>query len=116
VCVCVRACVRACVCVSAFSDLTLLVGRQEGHLACKKLSGGVLAWLSGYVCAFACVEGKRRVQSDRAGDRAVSECLGRLTETHMHRILSSRCPIFLIAQAGHRYQHRADERTIELSA
>ena len=31
---------------SAFSALTLLVGRQEGHLACKKLSGGVLAWLS----------------------------------------------------------------------
>jgi len=29
----------------AFSALTLLVGRQEGHLACKKLSGGVLAWL-----------------------------------------------------------------------
>jgi len=25
--------------------LTLLVGRQEGHLACKKLSGEVLAWL-----------------------------------------------------------------------
>jgi len=24
----------------------LLVGWQEGHLACKKLSGGVLAWLS----------------------------------------------------------------------
>jgi len=35
-------------CFSAypFSALTLLVGRQEGHLACKKLSGGVLAWLS----------------------------------------------------------------------
>jgi len=30
---------------SAFSALTLLVGRQEGHLAVKKLSGGVLAWL-----------------------------------------------------------------------
>jgi len=30
----------------AFSDLTLLVGRQEGHPACKKLSGGVPAWLS----------------------------------------------------------------------
>jgi len=30
----------------AFSALTLLVGRQEGHQACKKLSGGVLAWLS----------------------------------------------------------------------
>ena len=31
---------------NAFSALTLLVGRQEGHPACKKLSGGVLAWLS----------------------------------------------------------------------
>jgi len=31
---------------SAFSALTLLVGRQEGHPACKKLSGGVLVWLS----------------------------------------------------------------------
>jgi len=27
----------------ALSALTLLVGRQEGHPACKKLSGGVLA-------------------------------------------------------------------------
>jgi len=26
--------------LSAFSALTLLVGWQEGHLACKKLSGG----------------------------------------------------------------------------
>jgi len=32
--------------VCAFTALTLLVGRQEGHPACKKLSGGVLAWLS----------------------------------------------------------------------
>ena len=31
---------------NAFSALTLLVGRQEGHSACKKQSGGVLAWLS----------------------------------------------------------------------
>ena len=30
----------------AFSALTLLVGRQEGHPACRKLSGGLLAWLS----------------------------------------------------------------------
>jgi len=29
----------------AFSALTLLVGRQEGHPACKELSGGMLAWL-----------------------------------------------------------------------
>jgi len=34
------------VAVSAFSALTLLVGQQEGHPACKKLSGGVLVWLS----------------------------------------------------------------------
>ena len=31
---------------NAFSALTLLVGRQDGHPACKKLSGGVLVWLS----------------------------------------------------------------------
>jgi len=30
----------------AFSALTLLFWRQEGHPACKKLSCGVLAWLS----------------------------------------------------------------------
>ena len=30
----------------AFSALTLLAGRREGHPVCKKLSGGVLAWLS----------------------------------------------------------------------
>jgi len=35
-----------CVSVYAFSALTLLVGQQEGHPACKKLSGGVLVWLS----------------------------------------------------------------------
>jgi len=34
-------------CYTAFSALTLLVGRQEGHPACKKnLSGDVLVWLS----------------------------------------------------------------------
>jgi len=31
---------------TAFSALTLLVGQQEGHPACKKLSSVVLAWLS----------------------------------------------------------------------
>jgi len=39
--------------VSAFSALTLLVGRQEGHLACKKLSGVMLAWLSAMRCRLA---------------------------------------------------------------
>jgi len=36
-------------CFDAFSALMLLVGQQGGHPACKKLSGGVLAWLS--VCS-----------------------------------------------------------------
>jgi len=35
-----------CMLLPAFSALTLLVGRQEGHSVCKKLSSGVLAWLS----------------------------------------------------------------------
>ena len=41
--------------IYAFSALTLLVGRQEGHPACKKLSGGV--HMHGYLpdvrCRFA---------------------------------------------------------------
>jgi len=37
---------KNCLYFEAFSALTLLVGQQEGHPACKKLSGGVLAWLS----------------------------------------------------------------------
>jgi len=35
-----------CLCYGVYGALTLLVGRQEGHPACKKLSGEVLAWLS----------------------------------------------------------------------
>ena len=42
-------CCDCCINLFAFSASTLLVGRQEGHPACKKLSGGVLAWLS--VCS-----------------------------------------------------------------
>ena len=40
--------------IIAFSALTLLAGRQEGHLACKKLS--VMCWhgyLSGARCRLA---------------------------------------------------------------
>jgi len=33
----------------AFSALLLLVGRQEGHPACKKLSAGILPWYSAVV-------------------------------------------------------------------
>jgi len=35
--------------------LTVLVGRQEGHPACKKLSGGVLLWLSVWSKVLACI-------------------------------------------------------------
>jgi len=36
--------------------LTLLVGRQEGHPVCKKLSGGVLVWLSVWSKVQACIQ------------------------------------------------------------
>ena len=39
----------------AFNALMLLVGRQEGHPACKKLSGGVLAWLSAWSEVQTCI-------------------------------------------------------------
>ena len=39
----------------AFSALTLLVRRQEGHQTCKKLSGGVLAWLSAWSKVQTCI-------------------------------------------------------------
>ena len=39
----------------AFSALTVLVGRQEGHPACKKLSGGVLVWLSVWSKVHTCI-------------------------------------------------------------
>jgi len=40
---------------NAFSALTLLVGQQEEHPACKKLSGGVLAWLPVWSEMQACI-------------------------------------------------------------
>jgi len=39
----------------AFSALTLLVGWQEGHPARKKLSSGVLAWLSAWSKVQTCI-------------------------------------------------------------
>jgi len=35
--------------------LTPFVGRQEGHPACKKLTGGVLAWLSAWSEVQTCI-------------------------------------------------------------
>ena len=42
--------------LSPFSALTLLVGRQEGHPACKKLSSEVLAWLSVWSEVQTCIQ------------------------------------------------------------
>jgi len=39
----------------AFGALTLLVGWQEGHPTCKKLSGGMLAWLCDWVKVQICI-------------------------------------------------------------
>ena len=53
-----RNCTHTSLCIllwSAFSALTLLVGRQEGHPAWKKLSGEVLAWLSVWSEVQACI-------------------------------------------------------------
>ena len=61
VCTCIS--VLYCI-IYAFSALTLLVGRQEGHPACKKLSGEVLAWLSVW----------SEVQTDPA-DATATHCL-----------------------------------------
>ena len=41
---------------SSFSALTLLVWWQEGHPACKKLSGGVQAWLSVWSEVQTCIQ------------------------------------------------------------
>jgi len=44
-----------CQWIFAFSALMLLVGRQEGHPACKKLSGGMVVWLSAWSEVQTCI-------------------------------------------------------------
>jgi len=41
-------------CRICLSALTLLVGRQEGHPACRKESGGVLVWLCREISCLLC--------------------------------------------------------------
>jgi len=41
--------------ICAFSALTLLVGLQEGHPVCEKLSGGMMAWLCIWVKVQTCI-------------------------------------------------------------
>jgi len=55
-----RLCVKAALYIQClfnhFSALTLLVGQQEEHPACKKLRGGALAWLSVWSEVQTCIQ------------------------------------------------------------
>ena len=57
---------------------TLLVGQQEGHLACKKLCGGVLAWLSVWSEVQTCIWSSS-VSAITAKSSAYSSSHGRAT-------------------------------------
>jgi len=50
-----RRLISDCFVILLSSALTLLVGRQEGRPACKKLSGGILAWLCVWVKVEICI-------------------------------------------------------------
>jgi len=65
---------------STFSALTLLVGQQEGHPACKKQSGGVLVWLS--------VWSKVQTYLGSPGQRAVERVCMCVTQYAMHQFYS----------------------------
>jgi len=52
---CVDYCNYCIVWVIALNALMLLVGWQEGHLACKKLCGGTLVWLCVWVKVQICI-------------------------------------------------------------
>ena len=41
--------------MNKLSALTLLDGQQEGHRACKKLSGGMLVWLCVWIKVQICI-------------------------------------------------------------
>jgi len=48
----------------------LLVGQQEGHSACKKLNGGVLACWHGYLSGVSC-----RLAAYGPADATATRCL-----------------------------------------
>ena len=58
-----------------FSDMTLLVGRQEGHPACKN-SGGVLVWFSIWSKVQTCIW-------PPAADATATHCLLLLVPAHL---------------------------------
>ena len=54
-CICLIYNIYLCTWTIAFSALTLLYRWQEGHPSCKRLSGGVLAWLSAWSEVQTCI-------------------------------------------------------------
>jgi len=67
----------------------LLVGRQEGHRACKKLSGGILAWLSVWsevqvICIFA--YGPADATATPSSLAPVKSRMGHLSDAGLHRL------------------------------
>ena len=72
--------------VITFSAITLLVGQQEGHPACKKLGDGVLAWLS--VCSEVqtCMSGTTQVSRYQKGKTNVDFTEARDSEWQWHQL------------------------------
>jgi len=69
----------------------LLVGRQEGHLACKKLSGGMLAWLSVWGEVYICIWPSRchcHSLSCSSKSRLVLPICNRLTQVMSCHVIS----------------------------
>jgi len=54
-CICLIYNIYLCTWTISFSALTLLYRWQEGHPSCKRLSGGVLAWLSAWSEVQTCI-------------------------------------------------------------
>jgi len=82
---------------SIVSALTLLVGRQEGHLACKKLSGGVLAWLSVWSEVQTCT----RPSSCHCHSVSLASVKSRLVLPFWYRLSFSTLTLLVGRQEGH---------------
>ena len=69
---------------------TLLVGRQEGHPACKKLSGGVLAWLSVWSEVQTCI----RPSWCHLNSLSLASVKSRLVLPFWYRVVPDRGPLY----------------------
>jgi len=72
--------------LSVFSALTLLVGRQEGHPACKKPVGCLRGYLSGARCRLACGAADATATSTRQQNVALVCCIVLVVSTKLLRV------------------------------